>query len=190
MANHDYFSLQKLWESLHKLFLNLSHEMRHRHLSKSEMSEPKGKIDIWGKLGGHFESLPEPDDKDHFQQSDEHEPSFHKNEYFHYPDKESVQEAGSIGEHFQNNNDKKLHPHVSDQMQRSAMDHINMSFYLARKGDKFGAKLHVELAESAVHTASRFMTEEQYRCFEKNMMTRVESVVDFINPSSEIKTPK
>jgi len=65
-----------------------------------------------------------------------------------------------------------------------------MSFYLARKGDKFGAKLHVELAESAVHTASRFMTEEQYRCFEKNMMTRVESVVDFINPSFEMKAPK
>ncbi len=190
MTDHNYLSLQKLWESLQKLFLNISHELHHRQLSKSKMSNPKGKMDIWGKLGDHIEGLPAPDGKDHFQQSAEPELSFQKNEHFHNPDKESVKDSGSLGQYYQNNIDENLHPHVSDQMQRSAMDHINMSFYLARKGDKIGAKLHVELAESAVHTASRFMTEEQYRHFEKNMMTKIESAIDFVNPDLEVEKPK
>lgn len=190
MKDHDYFSLQNLWESLHNLFLKISHELRHRQLSRSKMSDPKSKIDIWGKLEDHIETLSASDNEDHFQQPAEHKSSFHNNEYFHYPDNESVKESGSLAEYYQNNIDTKMYPHVSDQMQRSAMDHINMSFYLARKGNEFGAKLHVELAESAVNIAGRFMTEEQYSFFEKNMLARIESAADFVNPGLKVVTPK
>ncbi|MCP3687300.1 MAG: hypothetical protein GY784_02700 [Gammaproteobacteria bacterium] len=188
MNSQNYFSLQKLWESLHELFLNAANELRHRHLLKSKMSDPKDKMDIWGKLGGHLDSLPLSEDKDDSQQSEDHQFAFQNKGYYHYPDKELANKSGNLGEYYQSNISTKMYPHVSDQMHRSAMDHINKSFYLAKKGDKFGAKLHVELAESAVHTASRFMTEEQYSCFEKKMLTRIEDAINFVNPDLEAST--
>ncbi len=190
MKSQNDFSLQKLWESLHELFLNAANELRHRQMSKSMMSAPRDRIDIWGKLGGHLDSLPLSEDKDDTQQPEEPELSYQNKEYYHYPDKGVANKSGGLGEYYQNNTCTKMYHHVSDQMHRSAMDHINKSFYLAKKGDKFGAKLHVELAESAVHTASRFMTEEQYSCFEKKMLTRIEDAIDFVNPGLESSTAK
>ncbi len=186
MVDLNYFSLQKLWGSLNELLIKIKRELWHRYLLKSVMSDPKSQMDILARLREKIESLSESDDKDHLQQPTKHEPSFHSNEYYDYPGKKS----DSLGSQYHNGVDAKMYPHVSEQMQRSAMDHITMSFYSARKGDIFGAKLHIDLAESAIHIAGGFMSKEEYDCFEKNMEKKIESAIDFSNPNLETAAPK
>jgi len=62
------------------------------------------------------------------------------------------------------------------------MEHINISLILAREGNTEGARLHIDLAESAMHTAGRFMSHEEYEIFEKKVEHRLESIIDGDRP--------
>ena len=57
------------------------------------------------------------------------------------------------------------------------MEHINISLILARAGNIEGARLHIDLAESAMHTAGRFMSHKEYEIFEKKVAHRLESII-------------
>lgn len=175
METHNNSFLHRIWLSLHDLLLSFSHEQRQRHLKKSQMSAPKGNIDIWGRLGQYIENVPAEviDRTKIWKRLSPREPSPQKSERLQKP------KQAPLGEHHVPktlNIDAKpyLHPHVSEQLYKNAMNHINASYHLATKGDRYGAKMHIELAESAVHTASRFMDHASYLAFEEKIDKRIE----------------
>ena len=63
-------------------------------------------------------------------------------------------------------------------MYSSALKHINTAYSLAHSGDQYGAKLHLELAESALHTASRFMDHSEYQELEEKISDRIARFIE------------
>jgi hypothetical protein len=165
-------------ETLHHLFLNISGKARQQHLQNSKMSDAKGDVDIWGKIGHFLEATPELSEDDVFHLQDEHIHRSHQNETLHRPSLEDGAELSELGKYYQRKVRVETHPHMSEQMQRNTIDHINTALHLARKSDQSGARLHIELAESAMHTAGRFMSHDEYREFELKIEERLKHIMD------------
>ena len=137
------------------------------------MTEPKEVMDIWGKLRDYIENVPilgqkETDPAHSFRhQLDEKRK---RAEQF----QDSIMHRDDPSEHILENINVHKHPHIKEQMYSNAMNHINTAYSLAHSGDQYGAKLHIELAESALHTASRFMDHDEYMQLEVKVMARIE----------------
>lgn len=179
--------LQSLGESLHHLFLKVSEKLRHRHLQNSEMGEAKGTPDIWQKIGTFVEQTPLITEEEDLVLLSEKETQQIKRKTAAPTkrEKHADQQQGSdektetaLGKYYHEEDLKMYqHPHMSDQMQEKTMEHIFTSLHLARKGDQQGARLHIELAESAMHTASRFMSHEDYAAFEVKVDKKLENII-------------
>ena len=170
--------LSTMLEALNHLFLTISGKLRHQHLENSQMGDPKGDVDIWGKIGHFLEATPELSKADILHLQDEHIHRSEQNETLHRPSLEDGAELSELGKYYQRKIRVETHPHMSEQMQRNTIDHINTALHLARKGDQPGARLHVELAESAMHTAGRFMSHDEYRTFELKIEDRLKHIMD------------
>ena len=178
MPNHTENNLRQLIESIHQLFLQLASKLKFNQVSEKPMGDAKGKYDIWGKLGEFLEATPELSEKDLFHLQDEDIHKAHKNESLHRPSLQEGAELSELSRYYQSQVSEEMHPHMSEQMQRNTVDHINTALHLARKGDREGARLHIELSESAMHTASRFMSHEEYADFEKRVEGRLEHIIE------------
>ena len=177
MSTHSGNFLSDMLETLHRLFLDVSAKLRHRHIKNSKMSDPKGDVDIWGKIGHFLEATPELSEEDMLHLQDEHIHKSNKNEKLHRPSVEEGAQLSELGKYYQRKVRVETHPHMSDQMQKNTIDHINTALHLARKGDQTGARLHIELAESAMHTAGRFMDHDEYRGFEEKIEQRLQHII-------------
>jgi hypothetical protein len=51
---------------------------------------------------------------------------------------------------------------VGEKIKSRALEHMNKALLLARQGDRVNARLHADIANSAVKEAARFMTEGEY----------------------------
>ncbi len=178
MSTHSGNFLSNLIESLHQLLLTISGQVRHRHIEKSKMSDPKGDVDIWGKIGHFLEATPTLSEEDILHLQDEHIHQAHNNENLHRPTLEEGAELSELARYYQCKVRVETHPHMCDQMQRNTVDHINTALHLARKGDQAGARLHIELAESAMHTGGQFMNHDDYREFEKKIEQRLQHIME------------
>ena len=66
--------------------------------------------------------------------------------------------------------------HLSEKMQASTWEHINKAQLLARQGKMESARMHAGLAESAMRTAARYMGEDEYSAFEKDVEARIRAI--------------
>lgn len=167
--------LHSLAESFHQIVIAISSRLSHMHLLRSQIGDAKGELDIWHKLGNHVKQIPvreKTETKQHPRRdpantvTTEQAPTLVKGAELSELGRYNVRKA--ILEH---------HPHISDQLQRRTMEHINLSLGLAREGRKDAAKLHIDLAQSAMHTASRFMSHDEYDAFAQKVERRLESIV-------------
>ena len=178
MSDHQQNSLHSLIDALHKLFLQIASYLKVRRIFHKPMGDAKGNVDIWGKIGGFLEETPELSEEDLFHLQDEEIHAAHDNDKLHRPSLQEGMELSELSKYYQLTVRVEQQPHMSEQMQRNTMDHINTALHLARKGDKQGAKLHIQLSESAMHTASRFMSHEEYEVFEKKIEARLRHIME------------
>ena len=178
MSHQQHGGLHSLIESLHKMFLQISCHLRLDRIFHRPLGEAKGNLDIWGKLGNFLEEAPELSDDDLFHLQDEHMHAAHANEKLHRPSLQEGAELSELSKYYQRQVRVEMHPHMSEQMQRNTVDHINTALHLSRKGDKDGARLHIGLSESAMHTASRFMSHEEYAEFEERIEARLSHIIE------------
>ena len=178
MSHHQQNTLHNLIDALHRLFLQIASHLKFRQITQKPMGDAKGNVDIWGKIGGFLEETPELSEEDLFHLQDEAIHAAHGNEKLHRPSLQEGTELSQLSKYYQQTVRVEQQPHMSEQMQRNTVDHINTALHLARKGDREGARLHIELSESAMHTASRFMSHEEYAVFEKKIEARLQHIME------------
>lgn len=66
---------------------------------------------------------------------------------------------------------------LGEKMKANTTDHINKALRLARQGNAQGAKMHAELAENAMKTASAYMPEDEYKAFKEMVENRLKSII-------------
>lgn len=69
-------------------------------------------------------------------------------------------------------------PYVGDKLKKSAWIHIHAALRSARQGDKKSAKLHSDIANSALKEASHFMPFEEYKVFCEQVTDALSDVKD------------
>jgi hypothetical protein len=158
----------------------IASRLRHTQIHRSPMGDAKGDYDIWQKLGSHLEQMPV------IEKHEVERPALRKDSQKgrnHPKDlasdaMRSSPEPNEIREHNKTRMAHQQQPRVSEQLQSKTMEHINIALILAAEGNQDGVKLHIDLANSAMHTASRFMSHEEYKVFEEKVESRVQSIVD------------
>jgi hypothetical protein len=158
----------------------ISSKLRHAQLHRSPMGDVKGDYDIWKKLESHLEQVPVR------EQHDVKPPASRKGaSKTRVPLKKlankSMPTGPELNELRERNRGEAAHqqqPRISEQLQSKTMEHINIALILAAEGNRDGVKLHIDLANSAMHTASRFMGHEDYKIFEEKVESRVKSIVE------------
>lgn len=174
--------LRSLIESLHQLQMTLSSKLRHTHLSSSKPAgEMKESVDIWKRLETHLEETQV------VRQEDEKPDHAHIGLREELPEIKThslEQEQNPLSDFYAHKASASPHIHMDEQMQKNTMEHLNRALHLARRGDKEGAKVHAELAETAMETASQFMSHEEYEAFHTEVEKRLESLVSKGNPKA------
>jgi hypothetical protein len=172
--------LSGLIDSLRHLLMAISSRLHHVQVHRSPMGEIKSNYDIWEKLESHVEQIPVAEKHDEEPRAIRRGTAANPNQ-----DKTSPAMAATTGRDreglSEHNAQKSVHqhlPHMDEQLQKTTMEHINIAMILAREGDKAGAKLRIGLANSAMHTASRFMSHDEYEAFEKRVEDRLASIID------------
>ncbi len=69
-----------------------------------------------------------------------------------------------------------MQPQMSEQMQANTLDHINKAVLAARRGNVDGARMHTQLAQSAMRTASEYMSEDAYRAFKDDVEKKIAAI--------------
>jgi len=172
--------LQGLIDYLHHLMIVIASRLRHTQIHRSPMGDAKGDYDIWQKLGSHLEQMPV------IEKHEVERPALRKDSQKgrSHPKKmpsDTIRSSPELNEIREHNKTRMAHqqqPRVSEQLQSKTMEHINIALILAAEGNQDGVKLHIDLANSAMHTASRFMSHEEYKVFEEKVESRVQSIVD------------
>jgi hypothetical protein len=62
---------------------------------------------------------------------------------------------------------------MAEKMRANTLDHLNRALILARLGQGDGARIHADLAETAMETAVRYMSQEEYRALEAEVERRL-----------------
>jgi hypothetical protein len=172
--------LRGLIDALHHLVITVSTRLRHTQIHRSPMGDARGNYDIRGTLGSHVEKI-----------LSERQPHTNSRPKREGTAKDPAQHEGTVAtakgfnqlsEHSKRQAVNQLLPSMNQQLQRTTMEHINISLILARAGNTEGARLHIDLAESAMHTAGRFMSHKEYEIFEKKVEHRLESIIDGNRP--------
>ncbi len=171
-------TLRALIESLHHMFIAVATRLRHVHIrDRKQMEHPKGSFDIWARIGSYIEQIPveeEPAGKPHLsRQSPSEKPSRQRP----YVDVKTA-ESSALGKYYTHRAVVEHHPHMDEVLRARTMEHIGSAMQHARRGDQDSAKLRVGLAETAMHTASRFMDHDDYEVFEREVEHRLESLLE------------
>lgn len=168
-------------DSLHQLVIMISSRLRHTQIHGSAMGDAKGSYDIGKKLRSHVEKISadkQPDTKSRtIRQAPVADPNLQRGAPV------TAEVSSQIAEHNKRNAASRLLPRMNEQLQSNTMEHINISLILAREGNTEGARLHINLAENAMHSASRFMSPEEYKIFEQQVERRLESIIDRDRPN-------
>lgn len=69
----------------------------------------------------------------------------------------------------------KLEPFMREKMRANTLKHVNKALALARQGQAEGAKIHAELAETAMKTAGEYMSDDEYGQFQEEVEARLRS---------------
>jgi hypothetical protein len=69
-----------------------------------------------------------------------------------------------------------VEPHIAEKLKASAEEHINKAISMAKQGKLEAAKLHADLAESAVRTAADYMSKDDYQDFKKYVHDRLNAL--------------
>ena len=182
--------LHGLINAIQHLVVMISSRLRHTQINQSPMGETKGDYDIWKRLGSHMEQMSAQGQQATESQAIGNrtgvEPDRSKNPATRVSEfngrvselHETVREASELSEHGKKKSVDKLQPRMNQQLQSKTMEHINIALILAAEGNEDGARLHIGLAESAMQTASRFMSHEEYEVFEQRVEQRLESIID------------
>jgi hypothetical protein len=165
---------------LHHLIIEIASRLRHVQIHRSPMGDPKGDYDIWQKLGNHLEQMPvtgkhdvkRPAPPQGSQKGRNHPKNLASDTA------RSGSEPNEIREHNKTRAAHHHQPRVSQELQSKTMEHINIALILAAEGNQGGVKLHIDLANSAMQTASRFMSHDEYKVFEEKVESRVKAIVD------------
>ena len=174
--------LRDLIDYLHHLIITISSKLHHSKMQRAPMGDAKGDYDIWDKLGNHLEQVPVLEEHDtkpkprvipKRAQKGRTRPVVVANEAM-----PTGAELNELREHNRNKAAHQQQPHIRDQLQSKTMEHINIALILAAEGNQDGMKLHIDLANSAMQTASRFMSHEDYRVFEAKVESRVRSIIE------------
>lgn len=173
--------LRGLMDALHRLVIMISSRLRHTQIHRSSMGDAKGGYDIGKKLRSHVEKISadsQPDTKSRaIREGTARGPNLQRDTAA------TAQEFNRIAEHSKKKAVSQLLPRMSEQLQSTTMGHINISLILAKEGNTDGARLHIDLAENAMHAASRFMSHEEYEIFEQKVDRRLESIIDSGRPN-------
>lgn len=179
--------LRGLIDYLHHLIIVVSSKLRHTQMHHSPMGDAKGDYDIWKKLGSHLEQVPVIEKhatKPHAirrgaLKGQKHSEIGQKHsEKSVNPPMPAGSEPSELRERNKSRAALQQQPRISEQLQSKTMEHINIALILAAEGNQDGVKLHIDLANSAMHTASRFMSLEDYHFFEEKVESRVKSIID------------
>ena len=180
-------SLKSMIEELQTLFLSISGRLHQLHLHKHDKQSTEASVDIWGRLGHFIETHPVDQDQGLHLDSHQRHSTATKKHASDQKQKHSLdsyldgrpREKGQLGEFYQRERVRvEVKPHMSEQMSRNAMDHINSSLHCAKQGDTEGARLHIELAESATKMASQFMSKSEFKDFENKILQRINDIVE------------
>jgi len=170
--------IHALIEALHRLVIAVSERMRHVHVrDRKQMEHAKGNYDIWAKIGSHIEQV-------HVEEQPAKKPSIPKPaESARKPYQPSTSHVvrgkfGALSGYYSRKAIVENHPHMDKVLRDRTMEHISTALQLARRGHQDSAKLHINLAESAMHTASRFMDHDDYEDFERQVEQRLESLLE------------
>lgn len=190
-------SLKTLIHELQHLLHGVSQRLRQLHLSRHEKQAPQSAVDIWGRLGNFIETHPvDEETESHIEQhlnelgnARKHATAGkHKHSLENYLDGRP-RERGQLGDYYQRQRVRvEVKPDMSLKMYRNAMDHINSSLHFVKKGDVEGARLHIELAESATHVASQFMSKQEFKDFEQKILDRIKDILDEGHPGQKPET--
>ena len=171
--------LRELIDYLYQLILLVAAKLRHAQVNQSSMGDAKGDYDIWKTLGEHLEQFPVIEK--HAGKRSKFEKGAHGDRM---PPKNLANDATrpdtDLNEIRDHNKQRAVlqQPRISQELQSKTMEHINIALILAAEGNQNGVKLHIELANNAMRTASRFMSQEEYEVFEEKVESRVKSIVD------------
>ena len=168
--------LRGLIDALYHLITTISARLRHMRIQGSPMGDAKGEYDIWEKVGNHVEQI-SADSKPAKKSRRTITPKS-KVPDPREPVAVAARDSNQLTEHSKQEAVNRLLPSMSAQLQSKTMEHINISLIMAKEGNKDGARLHIDLAENAMHTASRFMSHEEYALFERKIEQRLKSIVD------------
>lgn len=175
-------SLRGLIDALHQLIIMVSSRLRLTQIHGSAMGDAKGDYDIGTKLRNHVERISADSRPDTKARTTKKAPGAGLG--LKGDTAATAQEPNEIVEDSKRKATSQLLPRMNVQLQRNTMEHINISLILAREGNIEGAKLHIELAENAMHAASRFMSHEEYEIFEQKVERRLESIFDRDRPTN------
>ena len=178
MSSGNQSIFHQLISSLQQLLHSLAIKMRFSHLSKSSIGEPKGEVNLWSKLGDYIEHTSQSaEDPDMQLGSHLTEGVKETNHSLHEYLEGKPPEESELSQYYHRKAVRvEMHPHMGEQMQHNTMDHINSALHLARKGDLQGARLHIELAESAMHMGGRYMSHDEYAVFENKVHKRIDAL--------------
>jgi len=188
-ANSHEF-LRDLIEHLDHLMIEISSKLRHTQIHHSPMGDAKGGYDIWERLGNYLEQVPLREKPDAKPCAVPKEASKEENQpgslaSYTIP---TVSPSNELRKHNKSKAAHQKQPRISAQLQFNTMEHINIALIRALEGNQEGVRLHIDLANSAMHTASRFLSHEDYEAFEEKVESRLRSIIDddrFENPEQK-----
>ncbi len=170
--------LAVLLDSLRTLYTRISAELWHRRTQPPAPSALVGEsADIAASLSGHIE-------RSAAEASTETSPGVDgltersdavRKKSKHLPTSRLFSDLSS---RFRGKGGSVASQHLGEKMRADTMRHINMALRLAKRGDARGAKVHAELAESAMKTASQYLPEEEYRVFKQDVETQLKDIAE------------
>jgi hypothetical protein len=69
-----------------------------------------------------------------------------------------------------------LQPHLSQQLKNSAWEHVHTAIRLARQGEAAKARLHVDIAMSALSELAHYMPEVEYQQFRAEVKAQIDNI--------------
>jgi hypothetical protein len=179
-SNQPHGFIRETVEALHQLVIAVSAKLRHARSGNSPMGDEKDSRDIWTKIERHLEQV---------QAEHEHSPTGiePKHEAVSPPPRhespiDEVAESTELSEHSRQTLANNLHPHAKETLQAHASEHINTALIFAREGNLEAAKLRIGFAQSAMQTASRFMSQDEFDAFERDIEHRIKALIESDQP--------
>ncbi len=170
--------LAALLQSLRTLYTQIAANLWHRRMQPPEPSAMAGEsADIADSLSGHIERMaaeastePSPGADGSTERSD----AVRKKSKLLPPSRL----FSALSSRFRGKSGSVASQQLGEKMRADTMRHINKALRLAKGGDAQGAKVHAELAENAMKTASQYLPEEEYRTFKQDVETRLKEIAE------------